>query len=721
MGFSTSVFLIEFEAYNSDTSSVEVERFATADYITKKSETPSLAKYPGRIQDAGNLEIFLFGNARTTGNFSFGVGRVRLLNGDRALDYLSERGLDGRPITIREKTGASYPDDFPVRFKGVITYSLVSTVDVVLDVKSLTSNLSALPFQTVKYAGTNNGSTIFLEGTEDDTLGQNKPKMTGGVIQNVRLPLVDRANEIYQVSSDPVHDMPAVYVGRSVIPRGTTHTTLANFVTAATTGAVTGGTYDVYFGDWDKTIGDNERGCFIAFGTTPTKVVTADVTVGWHNLCTYSTLFSNAAWTKTNTTVTSGVTDPAGGTSAFSLLETSATGVHEIEHSTMTITANRTVVGSVFIKPNGRTSVRLTLGDSAYTNSFYSEFTLTGAGAVATSAATGASSHTESRIELLDSGFYRVVIVGKVNGSVSSVKMKLALKNTTLSYAGDTTKGTHIWEAQVEQGDGYATPPSTASATAVFKDSCAQIVYRVLKEKGYETEVVSAYLLDAASDYSVQDAQAGGEASTASVVAPLLRSVHAYLVGNTSGTFSMGKFSLPTEPEIEYVLDERVLLGSPKVKVLDNNDTGQGVPVYRTNVNYAENYTVMSESDIFGVAELTDIPFISRQFRTEFDEDTAVQTKHLTSTEMDIDTKLVNQADAAAFAAEELALYGSARTIIQFRVPIEFGATLDNGDVVKWENKIYRIIGKTLRFPVSRNSEVTTRAITFQAWGGVAV
>ena len=60
--------------------------------------------------------------------------------------------------------------------------------------------------------------------------------------------------------------------------------------------------------------------------TTPTLFQLAGSPLGYapNNLINYSTDLMNAAWIKTNTTVTSGVADPFGGTAAFTLTSTAA-------------------------------------------------------------------------------------------------------------------------------------------------------------------------------------------------------------------------------------------------------------------------------------------------------------------------------------------------------------------------------------------------------------
>ena len=84
---------------------------------------------------------------------------------------------------------------------------------------------------------------------------------------------------------------------------------------------------------------------------------TGKLTYKPNNLLTYSNTFSNAAWTKSNVTVSSGVADPFGGTNAFTLTATSAGGYLQ---QIITTTPSTNVLTSFWIRRRtGSGNVRL--------------------------------------------------------------------------------------------------------------------------------------------------------------------------------------------------------------------------------------------------------------------------------------------------------------------------------------------------------------------------
>jgi hypothetical protein len=84
------------------------------------------------------------------------------------------------------------------------------------------------------------------------------------------------------------------------------------------------------------------------------------------NLLTYSNDFSNAAWTKTNSNITSGFTSPDGTNNAFKLTATSIGGGNIISRPSLTL--NTTYVSSVYLKRisgTGNVSIFKTNGSEA--------------------------------------------------------------------------------------------------------------------------------------------------------------------------------------------------------------------------------------------------------------------------------------------------------------------------------------------------------------------
>lgn len=113
---------------------------------------------------------------------------------------------------------------------------------------------------------------------------------------------------------------------------------------------------------------------------------TGKLTYAPNNLLTYSNTFSNAAWVKSTMTVTSGVTDPLGGTNAFTL---TATGPTSYIYQSVTGNASTTYMNTLWMKRRtGSGTVRLDKPDGATANAVtltgsWQQFYVTGPGAAA--------------------------------------------------------------------------------------------------------------------------------------------------------------------------------------------------------------------------------------------------------------------------------------------------------------------------------------------------
>lgn len=702
----TNQYLVEFDTID-DTLGTVTERFCTGEkFITKKSETPSLAKYLPLLINVGSVEDFLFDKNKTTGTVSNSSGRVELNNGSSRLDYLLDRGMDGQVLTIRERTGDNYPADFPVRFQGIIEGVSFNTRKIQIDIKSLTFRVLQEVYQPIKYAGTNDGSTIFLEGTED-LEGEAKPKLVGdGSNGNIPAVLVDRANEIYQLSSDPAV-IDNVYVGRAVITAGTKYSTLSAFIAAVTTTPPTAGTYDYYEGDYTFDEGDNERGVYIALGTTPTLAVTFDATEGWYNQILQTEDFSTT-WSRSGITVT---TDDAIAPDGETTADKAEKGASSFRRVNQTISLTGTVgdyyTFSVFVKAGTLDTISLNATGSvvrAWVDfNFVDGITSTITNNLAD------SSKLNPTIEVLDNGWYRVSLTFDTDQASNTFRIYVG-------GAADSTAGyVYLWGAQVERYE-KAGPYVAVTTTPIINNQAASNVWKVMDARGHVLD--SGSVADANSDNSALTyvSVVSGEEKLKSILDLLANSIKAYITDTVDGRYHIGVFKVPTVGELVKVIDNSLLLGDPKRKIIRSNDAGRGIPIYRATANWGKNGLVMNENAIAGSA-LNDIPFVSKEFRKSFNETAATKTKHVDALEVTFDTALTQQSDANARSLQELDLYDTIRLLIEIKVPQSVGVDLNNNDVIQVGSRIYRIVGKITKFP----SVSGANAITFQAWGGVTV
>lgn len=191
------------------------------------------------------------------------------------------------------------------------------------------------------------------------------------------------------------------------------------------------------------------------------------------NELTYSEQFDNAAWQKSDSSVSAnpspGASAPDASDTADELIE-SATGpiAHYIYQSHTRASAAEFWTGSVFIKKN--TNQRIRLSVYAGSNDGGSGWFDADTGTVTqeTLSAPGESLYTS--IHDYGNGWYRCRVSVRLPASTTAqllIWLCDGASNTT-SYAGDGSSGLYIWGAQLQQGGqlGRYVQTTTAAATA---------------------------------------------------------------------------------------------------------------------------------------------------------------------------------------------------------------------------------------------------------------
>ena len=176
-------------------------------------------------------------------------------------------------------------------------------------------------------------------------------------------------------------------------------------------------------------------------------------TAASRNLLTFTQQFDNAAWTKTNMTVTANSTTAPDGTStADTLTATAGTGV-SVRVSQSGTTINATVyIASFYVRPGTHTFVQLHINAQT---ADWCNFTLTGSGSVQNNgAAIGAISFDSA------TGYYRISITYTAGGTDRTpffglVPSGTATRNQTWNPVG--TETVFIWGAQLEAASAATT------------------------------------------------------------------------------------------------------------------------------------------------------------------------------------------------------------------------------------------------------------------------
>ena len=137
-------------------------------------------------------------------------------------------------------------------------------------------------------------------------------------------------------------------------------------------------------------------------------------------------------------------------------------------NQTITAASNVAYTASVYVKPNGRTWVRLFVDDSGGTNLLNAYFNCTGTGTVGTVANGGTGSGAAGSIQALANGWYRCVLTGTPSSAnTGSIRflLRITTADNTSSHAGNSTSGAYFWGAQVEAASNVSSyiPTTTGS------------------------------------------------------------------------------------------------------------------------------------------------------------------------------------------------------------------------------------------------------------------
>lgn len=168
-----------------------------------------------------------------------------------------------------------------------------------------------------------------------------------------------------------------------------------------------------------------------------------DVSISWRrNLLTYTEQFANAAWIKTNASITTNTTvAPDGTITADKLVEDTATAVHRAFQGIVTNAVQYTF--SFYAKADNRNwaYVGFTTGASEYVY-----FDLLN-GVVGNTD----FRYTSASITNVGNGWYRCSVSRQASATTWYVEIGSASANGTSNYTGDGTSGIFIWGAQLEQ------------------------------------------------------------------------------------------------------------------------------------------------------------------------------------------------------------------------------------------------------------------------------
>lgn len=159
-------------------------------------------------------------------------------------------------------------------------------------------------------------------------------------------------------------------------------------------------------------------------------------------------LSKTASWTATAVTITANsVQNPADGAITSSkMMETAANSAHKVVQNVTTFYPSTEYAVSFYGRPNGRSYVQLAVSDGVTT---YTAFFNLVTGTVGTT-----TNFDTTTIGQQPNGFWlcRATFTANAAATTSGTyTMSLSSDGTTLSYAGDVTKGAYLWGNLVQQ------------------------------------------------------------------------------------------------------------------------------------------------------------------------------------------------------------------------------------------------------------------------------
>lgn len=186
------------------------------------------------------------------------------------------------------------------------------------------------------------------------------------------------------------------------------------------------------------------------------------------NLLPYNTEYDNAAWTKSNVTISANVADaPDGTTTVDKIVENSSFGQHLIQR--LFTSAADVYTTSCFLEPAGRdvAIIRIyngTTGFAAYYN--------VSDGTVGT-----VESGNSASIVSVGGGVYRAICTRTMPSTTSALsQFGVTVADSFISYTGDGASGVRIWGAQTELGATASSVILTSASSATRAADALSIV-----------------------------------------------------------------------------------------------------------------------------------------------------------------------------------------------------------------------------------------------------
>ena len=210
--------------------------------------------------------------------------------------------------------------------------------------------------------------------------------------------------------------------------------------------------------------------------------------VGTRNLLTYTEQFDNAAWTKSNATITADTAvAPDGTTTADSILDTAVTNIHYCAESMTALSpSGKTYTVSAYGKANTLNYMTIGITDVSSGSLYATAVFNLSTGVVSTSGAAGTGySVVSSSISAVGDGWYRCVVTVVAGTSVTFLRAVIATNKTGIISAGagglqnylGNGSGFYAWGIQLEQASAVTAYQKVVSQYEVTEVGVASVSY----------------------------------------------------------------------------------------------------------------------------------------------------------------------------------------------------------------------------------------------------
>lgn len=181
------------------------------------------------------------------------------------------------------------------------------------------------------------------------------------------------------------------------------------------------------------------------------------------NLLLYSQQFDNAAWGKSDTTVTADQALAPDGTNTADLITEGSAGTAQVNQA-VTITAGQTLSVARYFKRGNTDWVLIKVDSTGGANGFGQWFNLS-TGAKGNQYSFGTGTFLSATISQASNGFYRCVVTGTVDAAATTAAVRTF--NTSATNVETRVSGAtrYEWQADVQAGSFITSPIPTTSAT----------------------------------------------------------------------------------------------------------------------------------------------------------------------------------------------------------------------------------------------------------------